>query len=313
MPSNLIVLSSAIRPYGICVTIHHTMPRALDNVLRIDLVFQRLALYMPRNVIKEQLLPTGLTAVSTKGGVGGEAYFRMGPVGIIRGQWFLAKYIQYGGGKTHGLIALTHLAHGMNGVADPMEFIDPALVPRAGVQVAAFDGENAEPISGRKFEGGVTAYTPWGEIAYGLGGVEGYERVKENDIERVPPGADTLRTLFGGKPTLILVDELSVYLRAVRGRKEEGQFTLFMTNLCSAVESSERAALVLTLAIGKDGATDAYQKENEYVAREFEEIEHVLGEDIVRRLEEQLDYPDTDPHGRHIPGVSAETARETSV
>ena len=183
---------------------------------------------------------------------------------------------QYGGGKTHGLIALTHLAHGMNGVTDPMEFIDPALVPRAGVQVAAFDGENAEPISGRHFEGGVTAYTPWGEIAYGLGGIEGYERVQENDIERVPPGADTLRALFGGKPTLILVDELSVYLRAVRGRKEEGQFTLFMTNLCSAVESSARAALVLTVAIGKDGATDAYQKENEYVAREFEEIEHVL-------------------------------------
>ena len=183
---------------------------------------------------------------------------------------------QYGGGKTHGLIALSHLAHGMPAVADVQEFLDPALVPREGVRIAAFDGENAEPTSGRNLADGVKAYTPWGEIAYGLAGREGYETVKANDLERRAPGADLLRGLFGRQPALILLDELSVYLRAVRGRDEEGQLTRFMGNLCKAVESSERAALVLTVAIGKDGATDAYQKENEYVVREFEEIEHVL-------------------------------------
>jgi len=36
----------------------------------------------------------------------------------------------FGGGKTHGLIALVHAARGMTGVANPNEFIDPPLNPR---------------------------------------------------------------------------------------------------------------------------------------------------------------------------------------
>src|ERR1035437_2367347 len=34
----------------------------------------------------------------------------------------------YGGGKTHGLIALNHAANGMKGVANVAEFLDPKLV-----------------------------------------------------------------------------------------------------------------------------------------------------------------------------------------
>ena len=40
----------------------------------------------------------------------------------------------FGGGKTHGLIALVHAARGMRGVADPSEFVDPALLPAEGVR-----------------------------------------------------------------------------------------------------------------------------------------------------------------------------------
>jgi hypothetical protein len=50
----------------------------------------------------------------------------------------------FGGGKTHGLIALVHAARGMIGVANPGEFLDPALIPTGEVRIAAFDGENAE-------------------------------------------------------------------------------------------------------------------------------------------------------------------------
>lgn len=49
---------------------------------------------------------------------------------------------------------------------------------------------------------------------------------------------------------------------------------------------------------------------SDHVHEDAEEIEHVLGEDIVRQLEERLDYPDTDPHGRRIPGVQPPQARE---
>ncbi len=55
----------------------------------------------------------------------------------------------YGGGKTHALIALTHAARGMPGVQNVDEFIDPDLLPATEVRIAAFDGENADPANGR--------------------------------------------------------------------------------------------------------------------------------------------------------------------
>jgi predicted AAA+ superfamily ATPase len=47
---------------------------------------------------------------------------------------------QYGGGKTHCLIALTHSVQGMDGVENVAEFIDPSLLPAGDVRIAAFDG-----------------------------------------------------------------------------------------------------------------------------------------------------------------------------
>jgi len=53
---------------------------------------------------------------------------------------------QYGGGKTHSLIALTHAANGMKDVANVEEFVDRSLIPTTKVRLAAFDGENADPV-----------------------------------------------------------------------------------------------------------------------------------------------------------------------
>jgi hypothetical protein len=187
---------------------------------------------------------------------------------------------QFGGGKTHGLIALVHAARGMQGVANAAEFVDPALLPSGEVNVAAYDGENADPLNGRSMGNGVTAFTPWGELAYELAGPDGYERVRKSDEGRVAPGAETLRELFGGKPTLILLDELAVYLRKV-GKSPHlaatrDQISPFLTGLFKAVESSPNAVLVYTLAVGKDGrALDAYRDENQAVLRTMEELESV--------------------------------------
>ncbi len=182
----------------------------------------------------------------------------------------------YGGGKTHGLIALAHAAGGMAGVSNVEEFIDPSLAPKGNVRIAAFDGENADPANGRKMSDDVKAYTPWGEIAWALGGNQGYERVRESDEKRIAPGAETLRELFGGEPTLILLDELSVYLRKTSKLAEGEQLTAFLTGLIKAVESAPGAALVYTLAIGKDGvATDAYSAENQIIADRMEQAKSV--------------------------------------
>jgi len=149
----------------------------------------------------------------------------------------------YGGGKTHGLIALTHAARGMNGVSNISEFVDPSILPKGPVRIAAFDGENADPANGRTMGDGVLAFTPWGEIAYALAGKDGYARVRKSDESRIAPGAETLRELFGGEPTLILLDELSVYLRKVRNLEDaRDQLTAFLTSLFKAVESAPNAA-----------------------------------------------------------------------
>jgi hypothetical protein len=185
----------------------------------------------------------------------------------------------YGGGKTHGLIALIHAARGMAGVAQVAEFVSPALVPRGPVRVAAFDGENADPANGRNMGDGVLARTPWGELAYALAGKAGYARVQRSDETLTAPGAETLAELFGQEPCLILLDELSVYLRKVRnlqGSAAGEQLSAFLTSLFKAVESTPRVALVYTLAVGKDGrAQDAYSSENQFVADRMAEAESV--------------------------------------
>lgn len=187
----------------------------------------------------------------------------------------------FGGGKTHALIALYHAVRGMPGVDNVSEFLDPTLLPTGPVRIAAFDGENADPTNGRFLDEGIYAKTPWGEIAYSLAGRAGYERIRASDEQGIAPGAETIQELFGNEPTLILLDELSVYLRKLDGKlkardQASNQLTAFLTGLFKAVESSTNAALVFTLAIGKEGkAIDAYANENHMIAQKMDEYKSV--------------------------------------
>ena len=183
----------------------------------------------------------------------------------------------FGGGKTHGLIALVHAARGMAGVGNAAEFLDPALVPARPVRVAAFDGVNADPANGRRMDGEVRARTPWGEIAYALGGRAGFELVRASDESGAAPGAGTLQELFGGEPALVLLDELSIYLRKARRQPgADGQLTAFLSTLFGAVARTPNAAAVYTLALGREGrSADAYGDENRYIADSMAEAESV--------------------------------------
>ena len=183
----------------------------------------------------------------------------------------------YGGGKTHGLIALTHAARGMIGVAKVSEFVEANLIPNSPVRIGAFDGENADPANGRNMGDGVLAHTPWGELAYALAKKVGYDRVRKSDETHTAPGAETLAELFGGEPCLILLDELSIYLRKVANLPgARDQLSAFLTSLFKAVESSPGVALVYTLAIGKEGkAGDAYSSENQFIADKMAEAESI--------------------------------------
>ena len=197
----------------------------------------------------------------------------------------------YGGGKTHALIGLNHILTAADQIPDLAEFIDPARLPSQKVTVAAFDGENADPMNGRRMatpgvEGDILAFTPWGELAVQLAGPAGYERIRNSDrLGAAPPGAETLRELIGERPVLILIDELSIYLRKIKGPaagQAAEQLTPFLTDLIKAVNSSPQAVLVFTLALGKGGqSVDAYGEENQRIDRIFAELQSVTGRQIT--------------------------------
>lgn len=49
--------------------------------------------------------------------------------------------------------------------------------------------------------------------------------------------------------------------------------------------------------------TDLVNYESDHVHDDAEKIEHILGEDAVRKLERDLDFPEFDPHGMPIPSL----------
>ena len=75
----------------------------------------------------------------------------------------------YGGGKSHGLIALCHATRNGLDVPGIEEFVERTPLPQGRLRIAAFDSENADPPIRRRFVGRHLAYTPWGEIAPALG------------------------------------------------------------------------------------------------------------------------------------------------
>src|SRR6266446_5019597 len=112
---------------------------------------------------------------------------------------------QFGGGKTHTLTALYHLAKsgdkagGLTGVADLLREAGLSSVPKA--RVAVFVGNAWDPQAGRE--------TPWIDIARQLAGAKGVEALGPAS-RTTPPGTDSINRLVGmvKGPVLLLFDEL---------------------------------------------------------------------------------------------------------
>ena len=177
----------------------------------------------------------------------------------------------FGGGKTHTLIALLHAAQAKHSDSEFLNgFIDESLLPTEHVRVAVFDGQDADISNGHNIGSGITARTPWGEIAYWLAGRDGYNKVDDR-IEASAPGADTMVDLIGNSPVLILLDELAIYLRrALMHDGAQKQLTAFLSSLIVAVERSPKAALVYTLSTDKNSG--AYSEENTKIMKELKAV-----------------------------------------
>ncbi len=123
----------------------------------------------------------------------------------------------FGGGKTHSLLALYHLFSGAP-VSD-LVGIEPVLqaagLPRPPqAQRAVLVGYELSPGQPRTKLDGCIVNTLWGELAWQLLGKDGFAMVAEADRQGVSPGSEVLRELFTtAAPCLILIDEWVVYAR----------------------------------------------------------------------------------------------------
>ena len=126
----------------------------------------------------------------------------------------------FGGGKTHSMLALYHLFSGTT--AGELPGIEPIL-QAAGVphppkaRRAVLVGTAISPGQAHKKSDGTVVHTLWGELAWQLLGKEGYAQVAESDQRGVNPG-DALRTLLKqASPCLVLIDEWVAFVRQLYG------------------------------------------------------------------------------------------------
>jgi hypothetical protein len=173
----------------------------------------------------------------------------------------------FGGGKTHSLIALYHLATGNLPKKSLLKWLgDDAVFPKAGqVRVAGLVGSELDPTVGVGHgDGGIRTKTLWGEIAYQLGGAEGYAIAQESDELFAAPGTPLLEKvekINAGAPTLVMIDELARYLVAAAaqptrtgGSNLAEQSVAFLMSLLEHAASRPNVVVVLTLA----GEGDAF-------------------------------------------------------
>jgi hypothetical protein len=199
-----------------------------------------------------------------------EVYGRL--TGQIGGAPIIRLETSFGGGKTHDEIALWHIAQQGRRIDGLNRFVDDlSLIPDRPIQAAAIDGRDLDPEAGvYHAESGITTYTLWGEIAYQLGGIEGYQLLRGSDENRISPGTSVLERLVGDEPTVIIVDEIARYLRAAKA-KLVGQSTLadqvvaFFFSLMDQAAACQNLVFVYSLA----SASDTFTKETAEVQQEL--------------------------------------------
>lgn len=173
----------------------------------------------------------------------------------------------FGGGKTHTLISIYHIvksgAHLLESESCKHILQDGVKPNFKDAKVAVFTNNTTDVSQGRQTPEGFTIYTLWGELAYQLGGVEAYEKIKQNDIERTAPASGILKPIFQSAGTsLILIDELADYcVKATSKKVGDGnlfsQTNSFMQTLTEVVSSVPKCVLIATLPASATEVADS--------------------------------------------------------
>lgn len=210
----------------------------------------------------------------------------------------------FGGGKTHALVSLYHITQNRQ---DLQGIPDLASLPNPGeVKVASFIGLDMDAATGtgelgiRNWELRIAPtsriLTPWGYLAWQIGGYDAYGLVETQDQQRIAPGNDILRQLFGDQPVLLLMDELLIYIENAMGITVGDstfgrQILTFIQKLTEVVRELPKTVLVYSLqasvqeAIGNEGLLSVLDK---LVSRIDAKKEPVSGDEVMKVLQRRL-------------------------
>ena len=169
----------------------------------------------------------------------------------------------FGGGKTHSMLALYHLFSGTNpgelaGADDVLRDAGVSALPE--VRRVVLVGNKISPGNPVTKRDGTIVRTLWGELAWQLGGAEAFAQIRADDENATNPG-DRLRELFTAYgPCVVLIDEWVAYARQLHDRSNlpggsfETQFS-FAQALTESAKLADRCLLVVSLPASDTGSS----------------------------------------------------------
>jgi len=169
----------------------------------------------------------------------------------------------FGGGKTHSMLALWHLFGGAPTSSLTQEVQDVVAnrtLPKK-VNRVALVGIHLSPGAPLVKPDGTKVNTIWGELAWQLDGKKAFEFVAEADATRTNPGEGLRKLITAYSPCLILIDEWVAYARQLWEREDlpggtfDTQFT-FAQSLTEVVKTVPGAMLVISIPASHDPDKD---------------------------------------------------------
>ncbi len=180
----------------------------------------------------------------------------------------------FGGGKTHSMLALYHLFSGMPtgellGIDDLIASAEIAARPDH-VKRVVLVGNKISPGNPSAKDDGTVVRTLWGELAWQLGGKAAFDKVRQDDERATNPG-DALRELMNEYgPCLILIDEWVAYARQLHDDADlpAGSFEThfsFAQTLTESARAANHCLLVISLPSSDTATSPHAQGEDEEV------------------------------------------------
>ncbi|AVT32673.1 AAA family ATPase [Plantactinospora sp. BC1] len=173
----------------------------------------------------------------------------------------------FGGGKTHSMLALWHAFSGKPLTAYPQDMQEllagsDLAALGADIRRVALVGDHLSPSLGMPKPDGTMVQTIWGELAWQLGGRPAYTQIAEADRTGTNPGEALSMLIAAYSPCLILIDEWVAYARqladepgALPAGTFDTQFT-FAQYLTEAVKATPGALLVISIPASDRGEAD---------------------------------------------------------